>query len=234
MKKHIETPKGRYTYTFHPVYPGIKPIGKQTAKENLLLLRKTCYENEVNFILFFGTLLGALREHDFITHDEDIDLVLLKEDMPRFLSLLYTLREQGFEVIRFEERGFLSIMRKGEYIDLYFMAKYPTDNNLRYLATEICNSEYVEERCSMEFMGETFYVPRNSIAFLEFYYGKEWRTPVHDFNFQLSKTQVAKEFVKQYIKAILPDSWVSNMQSKHDAAELSRRLKLIGRNMPLR
>ena len=71
--------------------------------------------------------LGAVREHDFITHDEDIDVVMYKSDMPKFLNLLFDLRKEGFELARYERRGFLSIIRKGEYIDVYFYEPYSQD-----------------------------------------------------------------------------------------------------------
>lgn len=84
-----------------------------------------CEDAGITFILFYGTLLGAVREHDFIDHDEDIDLVLFKKDMRKFENQLFKLRECGFEMARYERRGFCSIIRKGEYIDLYFMSLIP-------------------------------------------------------------------------------------------------------------
>ena len=38
-------------------------------------LGTTAIANDFRFILFFGTLLGAVREHDFIKNDTDIDVV---------------------------------------------------------------------------------------------------------------------------------------------------------------
>ena len=45
------------------------------AKSNLLIFNKIAIANDFRFILFFGTLLGAVREHDFIKNDTDIDVV---------------------------------------------------------------------------------------------------------------------------------------------------------------
>lgn len=98
MHKTIKTSKGPYTYKFVPIFEGIKPIDKTIANENLQLLKQVCDRNHLTFLLFFGTLLGAVREHGFITHDEDIDLVMLKSDMPAFLAMLFELREVGFEL----------------------------------------------------------------------------------------------------------------------------------------
>ena len=69
MYKTIDTPKGKYRYKFVPIFEGIKPLNKEIANENLKLLKEVCDRNHLTFLLFFGTLLGAVREHGFITHD---------------------------------------------------------------------------------------------------------------------------------------------------------------------
>ena len=130
MKLKIKTPVGNYYYKYVPIFLGIKPIDKVIAKENLLLLKGILDKHNLKFLLSFGTLLGAVREHDFISHDEDIDLIMFKRDLPSFLSLLFELRKNGFELARYESRGFLSIIRKGEYIDFYFFDDYPEDCSL--------------------------------------------------------------------------------------------------------
>lgn len=143
MKLNIPTSKGNYSYRFVPIYPGIKPINKERAKENLSLLKKICNTHNLEFILFFGTLLGAVREHDFISHDEDIDIVLPITGLERFKDILFILRENGFEVVRFERRGFMSIMRKGEYIDIYFFTPYAKDRRLATCICELCEVKYI-------------------------------------------------------------------------------------------
>ena len=57
-----------------PLFPGVKRIDKEIAFENLCLLKSILDANGIKFQLAFGTLLGVVREHDFIDHDEDIDL----------------------------------------------------------------------------------------------------------------------------------------------------------------
>ena len=89
MKLKIKTPVGNYYYKYVPIFLGIKPIDKVIAKENLLLLKGILDKHNLKFLLSFGTLLGAVREHDFISHDEDIDLIMFKRDLPSFLSLLF-------------------------------------------------------------------------------------------------------------------------------------------------
>ena len=152
MKLVINTPQGPYKYTLHIVYEGIKVMDKKIAKENLLLFNKLAKKNNLKFELYYGTLLGAIREHDFIAHDEDIDLVILKEHINQFKAMLFELRDNGFEVIRFDRRqGLCSIMRKGEYIDLYFHNEiYP---EVYAMMGEPTPSKYLIEQKEYSFLG---------------------------------------------------------------------------------
>lgn len=206
MKLNIPTAKGNYSYRFVPIYQGIKPIDKEKAKENLSLLKRICNTHHLDFILFFGTLLGAIREQDFISHDEDIDIAMSITDLEHFKSLLFVLRENGFEVARFERRGLMSIIRNGEYIDIYFFTPYAKDNRLSTCICELCEVKYINNTTQMEFQGEMYTVPQDSEELLNFFYGKDWRTPIPMFNFKMNKLERVIAFTIQYIKALLPDA----------------------------
>ena len=49
-------------------------LNKDDAKFMLSTIKWVLEQNGVHFLLNFGTLLGAVRDHDFIGHDYDIDL----------------------------------------------------------------------------------------------------------------------------------------------------------------
>ena len=229
MHKTIKTSKGPYTYKFVPIFEGIKPIDKKIANENLQLLKQVCDRNHLTFLLFFGTLLGAVREHGFITHDEDIDLVMLKSDMPAFLAMLFELREVGFELARFERRGFLSIIRKGEYIDLYFFAPYKKDPSLMHCCMDICEKKYVEETAPMEFLGQTYMAPIDYENYLSHQYGEDWRTPSRKFEFGLSKVQRFKQLAIMYLKELIPVSILEILQEKKEQPVLDYFINKIER-----
>jgi hypothetical protein len=216
MKKHIDTPRGRYTYTFRPLFLGIKPIDKTIAKENLLLIKHILDTHRLLFLLSFGTLLGAVREKDFITHDEDCDLIMMKKDMDTFLGLLFQFREEGFEVVRYESRGFLSIMRKGEYTDFYFYQDYPEDNRYMYCCRDLYFKDELLQPSEIKFLETTFLAPRQPERYLRFNYGENWQQPVASVNFHQSRVSLLKNYVAQYAKAILPESLVRHMQESSD------------------
>ena len=216
MYKKISTPKGVYKYQFVPIFEGIKPIDKAISNENLKLLKDVCDRNGLNFLLYFGTLLGAVREHDFITHDEDIDLVMLKSDMSAFLSMLFDLRKVGFELARYERRGFLSIIRKGEYIDIYFFAPYKKDPSLMHCCMDICERKFIEEVAPIEFLGNTYLAPIEYEEYLAHQYGDDWRIPSKKFEFGLSKGARLKQLIIMYIKEFIPTPLLEKMQEKKE------------------
>ena len=156
MKRIIKTPKGIYEYKPLIVYEGIKKIDKLKARKNLLLFKEISERNGLVFGLAFGTFLGAMREHDFIDHDEDIDLFVLNEYKDLFLSMLFELRDNGFEVIRYDRRGDLcSIMRNGEYIDILFFRKINGD--VRLAQSYFLPGQFVEEIALYDFQGKKFW-----------------------------------------------------------------------------
>lgn len=227
MKLKIQTSQGVYKYKFVPIYEGIKPINKAIAKENLTILKKVCDEAQLKFILFYGTLLGAIRDHDFITHDEDIDLVMYKSDMQKFINTLFTLRKHGFEIARYERRGFLSIIRKGEYIDIYFYEPYTEDTNLWYCCQDICKKEFVTDLISYPFQDGMYLIPRNYVKYFEYYFGNNWQTPIQFYKFDMSRINLIKQHAIQYIKALLPVSFVEKRQQKKSKILLEKWIRKI-------
>lgn len=221
MYKTIDTPKGKYRYKFVPIFEGIKPLNKEIANENLKLLKEVCDRNGLHFLLFFGTLLGAVREHDFIKHDEDVDLAMLKRDMPAFLSMLFELRKVGFELARYERRGFLSIIRKGEYIDINYFEPYSKDPSLMYSCMDICEKQFIEDIAPITFLGNTYMAPREYEDYLRYQYGENWRTPIQRFEYAPSKLARFKQVAVSYAKAMIPMSILEWMQDKKEQQQLN-------------
>lgn len=55
--------------------------------ELLSVIDGICRENNLRYYLFYGTLLGAIRDGGFIPWDDDADVVMPREDYEKLLSL---------------------------------------------------------------------------------------------------------------------------------------------------
>lgn len=177
MNEIINTSKGEYEFEVQEFVLGQKLIDRSISKDNLLSLHECFEEFGIEFGLIYGTLLGAVREGNFIEHDEDIDLFALEEEREKILDSLFRLREYGLEVGRYESE-IISIMKDGEYIDIYFFKK-----NLfgkRVANGSVIDSKYLEQLEDLSFLGKIFKVPKNPEELLESIYGKNWRIPLKD------------------------------------------------------
>lgn len=195
----------KIVYKSKPLYLGIKPINKDIAKENLLLFNKILTANDVKFGLLYGTLLGAVRDHDFISHDEDIDLFILDENRTYFLDVLLILYRSGFKVIRYDRRDLISIERKGEYIDIYIFREL--EKGIRFCSGLCVLESFLVETCWFDFLGDKFLIPKEYIKYLEFEYGMDWNIPIPYTDFKISKLQLCLFTFKEAIKTIIPE-WI--------------------------
>lgn len=170
----INTSNGIYSYEELHFENGLKRIDLEISKENLLNFKSIADANGLTFGLIYGTLLGAVREKNFIEHDEDTDVFILSEDVSVLLDILFKLKQSGFIVGRYTDK-LLSLVRNGEYIDVYFFKKYGFSK--RISEGYVIKSLYLENLEKYEFLGVEFNVPKDPESVLIHLYGKDWRTP---------------------------------------------------------
>mgnify|MGYP000031386595 FL=1 len=58
-----------------------------TEREILDVVHRVCTENNLRYSLAYGTLLGAVRHGGFIPWDDDVDLIMPREDYEVLLKI---------------------------------------------------------------------------------------------------------------------------------------------------
>lgn len=192
-----------YKYEELPIYLGDRKIKKEVAKKNLQLLKEVLDRNNIKFCLFYGTLLGVIRENDLIEHDQDIDIFILEEDREKFMMLLFELLEYDFKVARYDIRGAMSLIRNEEYIDICFFKKSKDIPEARVCCLEYVPEIFFKKTVKINFLGRMYDIPENYKDFLLFEYGKNWKVPIE---YKYNKIQKVKNYIMALLKKYLPQS----------------------------
>lgn len=70
-----------------PKAEGSLRLFQEACLQLLIEFRKFCVENNLNFWLDFGTLLGAARHKGYIPWDDDIDVSMMRDDYEKLIKL---------------------------------------------------------------------------------------------------------------------------------------------------
>ncbi len=75
----------------------------QQLHEVLLLIAdeidRICRENSINYTIYAGTMIGAMRHKGFIPWDDDFDVAMLREDYNRFIKVCESGLKREFRLI---------------------------------------------------------------------------------------------------------------------------------------
>ena len=188
-----------WAYRLYSV-PHRKRMLKKHGKEVLAHLAEIIERHQIPAFAAYGTLLGFVREHGFLAHDDDIDLGILPgEWTPKRLLKLLLEEEPGFSFLfAFSYNGQvteLKLQYGGIPIDFFFYeddgekffaGSYHYFPDVKYPAPNANSAQrVVEPRIEgldkIDVFGLKFPVPANTEYVLEKLYGN-WRVPDANWN----------------------------------------------------
>ena len=156
-------------------------MDKQEAKLLLFDIIDILEKYQIKYSLSFGTLLGAIREKNFIEDDNDVDIDIFepfwKNDI-LFQKITWDLLEKDIKIhnLCYEV---MNLTRKEIHLDVHYY--YKKDNfyicdggNWKFKIPE----KYFNKLNILEFLGKKCYIPNNVEEFLLEFYGDTWKEKI--------------------------------------------------------
>lgn len=172
---------------------------KEEGTATLKVFSECMNKAGIPFWIEFGTLLGFYREHDFISHDNDIDFGAYIEDQPRIRKLL---TKNGFKLVRhyYDTAGGVEecyhinnssfdvfyFRRDEEGLHCSSYIRAPKSwirsilNRRKYFVKKITFPD--TGLVAAEFKGAKIFVPSACEAHLKAHYGESYMTPDPGFD----------------------------------------------------
>jgi len=228
----IKTSKGFFVFDNQILNLRNKRINKDEMSNCLSVLSVYLDKIGINWGPAFGTLIGVVRNDDYLPWSPHFDLYILKEDEERFKDVLWMLKDEGFILVRHERRGLYYLKRNEEYFKIFVLHKISFD--VRHTGgSDFIHEKYLQNIVKWTFKGIQLNVPQDVDEYLTFQYG-DWIVPQQTI-FYDGRITNWKRMLSQLIQDSLPDvfyyQWLY-IRRKNDFNRFKNLCKLHNRPLP--
>ncbi len=124
---------------------------KKIQLDILISVDHFCTENKIRYSLAFGTLLGAVRHGGYIPWDDDIDILMPREDYECFLKAFSTDR---YKVLSYPSEPkfvlpYAKVIDTKTILYEYSSMRFPIGVNIDVFPVDVCPSINEEEKWFM-------------------------------------------------------------------------------------
>ena len=189
---------------------------KEQTAECLKQAKGLLDELGFKFYLTLGTALGAYRDKDFCPGDiDDIDLCVNHEFYPREKEMVDKFLANGW-IIKAEWKAEDNISTEYSFykqfegyrakVDLWFFTPNPYNKEEllfrmfrtpKIYNTYILPKRFYDNTKEIDFYGTKYLIPEDIEGYLEYNYGKGWKTPIHRDNWDYYSSNYSKLWEKK-------------------------------------
>lgn len=151
----------------------------EDAVHLVLTMKKILEAHNIQFMPMFGTLLGIIREHDFIPWDKDIDMGVWGQDREKFVDLIPEFEKEGIRFACCCEPEIYTFEYGTANCDFYMIlpAPKPYTRWMYQIQIHYISKKFFKATEKVDFLGTQFDIPANPKRLLKYWYGRTWYIP---------------------------------------------------------
>ena len=133
----------------------------------LCVVDKICLDNGIRYYLDGGTELGAIREHDFIPWDDDMDICVLVEDYEAFVKVMKDNLPQHYHIVEPIDLSPFFYDNTTRIFDDRWLIREETDEDRAYknYQNHVGTDVFVYCGCPKSVFAQRMYILKNKVFY---------------------------------------------------------------------